>query len=173
MASNVPLTIQCCIYNNLDGVVSIGTNNLYQSYQAPTNYYWAVIVDRTDLSVVQNFTFTDNSDVPAAFNPYINNPQYMLILTTMQLLSINLPTGNLYSFLTGIGAGVSLRRLEQIYGALNCGTWGNMGYTLVTVFDTTSGFDFSDYQQSGMVSTLTLAPIQVGTSVLYTPQELR
>jgi hypothetical protein len=170
MAANVPLTIQCCLYNNYGNVVSIGTNNLQLGYGTP-NLYWAIVVDRTNLNVVQNFTFSDNSDVPAQLVPYQNNSQYILILSTMQLSSINLPVGNFYQFLVNQGAGAGLQKIEQIYAALNCGTWGNLGYTLVTVMDTTAGIDYSAYNQDAFISTLQLMPVQVGTGVLYTPVE--
>lgn len=169
MASNVPLTIQCCVYNNYGNNVCIGSNQLGLGYSTP-NLYWAVVVDRTNLNVVANFTFSDNSDVPAQLTPYQNNAQYMLILSTMQVLSTNLPVGNLYNFLVSNGAGKELQRIEQIYAALNCGTWGNLGYVLVTVLDNTPvGIDYSGYYDQAFVCTLELVPTQVGTGVLYTP----
>jgi hypothetical protein len=171
MAANVPLTIQGCVYNNYGNVVSIGSNYLQLGYSTP-NLYWAIVVDRTNLNVVQNFTFSDNSDVPAQLLPYQNNSQYMLILSTMQLSSINLPVGNLYQFLTSQGAGAGLQKIEQIYAALNCGTWGNLGYILVTVFDSSAGFDYSAYNQDAFISTLQLIPVQVGSGLLYTPVEI-
>ena len=169
MAANVPLTIQCCIYNNYGNTVSIGSNNLQLGYSIP-NLYWALVVDRTSLKVVENFTFSDNSDVPAQLVPYENNAQYMFFLSTMQLSSTNLPVGNFYNFLVSQGAGKELQRIEQIYAALNCGTWGNLGYVLVTTLDSTPGFDYSGYIDNGFISTLQLIPIQVGSGVLYTPE---
>jgi len=168
-AQNVPLTIQCCVYNNYGNTVAIGSNTLQIGYTTP-NLYWALVVDLTDLSVVQNFTFSDNSDVPAQLAPYENNSKYMLILSTMQLSSINLPVGNFYNFLVSQGAGKELRRIEQIYAALNCGTWGNLGYTLVTVLDGNPGVDYSAYNQDAFISTLELVPVQVGSGIMYSPE---
>lgn len=168
MAANVPLTIQTCVYNNYGNIVCIGNNVLQLGYGTP-NLYWAIVVDRTNLNVVANFTFSDNSNVPSQLAPYQGNPQYMLILSTMQLSSTNLPVGNLYKFLVSQGAGSELQRIEQIYAALNCGTWGNLGYTLVTVLDTTGGYDYSEYYQQAFVSTLQLIPVQVGSGIMYTP----
>lgn len=165
--ANVPLTIQCCLYNNYGNVVSIGSNNLVLGYTTP-NLYWAVVVDRTNLNVVANFTFSDNSDVPSQLAPY-SNSGYILVLSTMQLLCTNLPVGNFYNFLVSIGAGKELQRVEQIFGSLNCGTWANLGYVLVTVMDETQGYDYSSYDQNAFLSTLELMPIQVGTGELYTP----
>ena len=170
-AATVPLTVQCCLYGNLDSIFAIGTNLYSQSYQQ-NNLYWILVVDRTNLAVVQNFTFSDNADVPTVLNQYVNNPQYMMMMTTLQLLSSNLPTGNFYNFLVSIGAGIELRKLEQLYGSLNCGNWACLGYTLVTVFDTTGGIEFSSYQDN-MVNIMSLLPVQVGSGVLYTPQQLQ
>lgn len=168
MATNVPLTIQTCVYNNYGNTVCIGSNTLNLGYSTP-NLYWAVVIDRTNLNVVANFTFSDNSDVPPQLVQYEGNPQYMLVLSTMQLSSTNLPVGKFYQFLVSQGAGAELERVEQIYAALNCGTWGNLGYTLVTVFDSANGYDFSAYNQEAFISTLQLIPVQVGSSILYTP----
>jgi hypothetical protein len=169
MASNVPLTIQCCVYSNYGNIVSIGSNYLQLGYGTP-NLYWAIVVDRTDLTVVANFTFSNNANVPPQLAPYQNNAQYMLILSTMQVSSTNLPVGNLYSFLVNNGAGKELQRIEQIYAALNCGTWGNLGYVLVTILDNTpAGIDYSSYYDQAFVATLELVPAQVGSGVLYTP----
>lgn len=169
MASNVPLTVQCCVYSNYDNNVCIGDNLLSLSYQTP-NLYWAVVVDRTSLKVVANFTFSDNSTVPSQLATYQNNAQYLLILSTMQLTSTNLPVGALYDFLVANGAGTELQRLEQIYAALNCSTWGNLGYVLVTILDNTpDGIDYSGYYDNAFVCTLQLEPTQVGSGILYTP----
>jgi hypothetical protein len=89
----------------------------------------------------------------------------------MKVLSTNLPVGNFYNFLVANGAGKELQKVEQIYGALSCGTWGNMGYVLVTILDNTPvGIDYSAYNEIAFVSTLQLVPIQAGPGVLYTPE---
>lgn len=172
MASIVPLTIQAGITQNFGSRITIGTNKLSIPYNV-SNLYWAVVLDRTNLNVLQNFTFTDNQNIPAQLNPYINNSQYILILTTQNLSTTHLPTGNFYNFLIQEGAGVALLRIEQIYQALSCGTWGWAGYTLVCVMDKSTCYDFSDVLGNATVNTLSLMPIQVGTGVLYTPTELK
>jgi hypothetical protein len=176
MASNVPLTIQTVVWN---GAFS---NNSYlvmgkNGYNPPggvtlVNVYWALVVDRSNLNVVENFTFTDNQNVPTQLNPYLSNSNYMLILTTSRLQSNNLPAGNLYQFLMGMGAGSALLSLEQIYATLSCGTWGNMAYTLVSVLDGSGGIEFSDYNFNIVAYPIQLMPVTVGTTVLYTPVNL-
>lgn len=171
MASNVPLTIQTGIISNYGSVIAIGSNRLSINYSLQ-NVYWAVVLDRSDLSVQQNFTFTDNQNVPAQLTPYLSNSKYILILTTQNLTSTNLPAGNLYQMLMQQGAGAQLQRLEQIYAALNCGTWGWMGYALVAVLDNSTSYEFAEFYDNAFVTTLQLIPIPVGTGVLYTPAEL-
>lgn len=172
MATNIPLTIQCSCVPYPPGKIVFGTNNLSISASAG-DCYWVVVVDRTDLTIVQNFTFSDSSDVPPALVPYQDNSQYMMILTSNQLISYNLPTGDFYNFLVSVGAGPALQNLEQIYTALGSGYWTTMAYTLVAVFDSSAGYEYSDYQNNVVVNTLTLIPVQVGSGVLYTPVELQ
>jgi hypothetical protein len=171
MAGIVPLTIQTGVRSSSNSVIVIGSN--YLSLKAAVqNVYWAVIVDRTNLTVVENFTFSDNQNVPPQLVPYSTNDQYIFILTTQGLTSANLPAGKLYQFLIQEGAGVQLKKLEQVYAALNCGSWGWMGYALVSVFDTRGSFEFAEYYQHAMLSTLQLVPVQIGSGVLYTPGNL-
>jgi hypothetical protein len=172
MASNVPLTIQTGTTGALDSMIIFGSNKLDLGPSKP-NLYWAVLIDRTNLKIVQNFTFSDNQSVPAQLQPYLSNPQYILILNTQRIYSNNLPAGNFYKMLMSVGAGSELMRLEQIFAALNCSNWGFMGYVLVTVMDTTDGFEFASYSGPNMVSTLQLVPTQVGSGVLYTPSPLK
>ncbi|HEV7780325.1 MAG TPA: hypothetical protein VGO58_03615 [Chitinophagaceae bacterium] len=169
--TNVPLTIQTGIDNSYPSRIVFGSNNLEQDYSL-TNLYWALVIDRANLNIIQNFTFSDNQTSPAQLQPYLNNSQYILILTTQGIASTNLPAGAFYKMLIGIGAGPGLRRLEQIFAALNCGTWGRMGYTLVTVMDTTEGIEYAEISEIAAVSTLQFIPVQIGTGVLYTPSPL-
>jgi hypothetical protein len=173
MASNVPLTIQTVQNSNNDGTIVIGSNTLNLSYSTYSNVYWAVVLDRSDLSVKANFTFSDNSNVPSQLQPFLGNTQYVLILTTQSLSTTNLPQGALYSFLTSEGAGTELKRIEQIYEALNCGTWGWVNYCFVGVLGNanTISFEYSSYENT-LLSTLYFFPVGFGSGVLYTPAEL-
>lgn len=173
MASNVPLTLQVTTspQNGLSNLVVIGKNyltvpgNLY-------NVYWALVIDRTNLNVVQNFTFSNNNTVPSQLTPYMNNPQYMLILTSQGLVTANIPAGNFYSFLQQLGSGPALQSIEQLFAALNCGYWVNLTYSMISVFDSSDAIEFSEYGGTTFVYTLQLVPVQVGTGVLYTPSKL-
>lgn len=173
MATNVPLTIQTTQNTNTDGVIVVGTNRLSLAYGTYSNVYWAVVLDRSDLSVKANFTFSDNSSVPSQLQPFLGNTQYVLILSTQGLTTTNLPQGALYSFLTGEGASTELNRIEQIYEALNCGTWGWVNYCFVGVLGSanTISYEFSTYEET-LLSTLYFFPVSFGNGVLYTPAEL-
>lgn len=170
MASNTPLTIQCSLNSNLQSQIVFESNNLI-----PPNdqgYFWFLVVDRADLSIVQNFSVWDNMDLPAQLNDYLDNPQYLLIFTTWRATTDNLPQGSLNNYLRNVGAGPDLGNLQQMYSALNNSTWSQFGYTLVTTMDYGSpGYEFSNYQAAatGMVNCLTLMPVPVGSGVLWTP----
>lgn len=176
MAANLPLTIQTIVQNGPfsdNSQCVLGNNGYYPPNNGTlVNVYWALVIDRTSLKVVENFTFTDNAGIPPQLTQYTNNSNYLLMLTTSRLQSNNLPVGNFYNFLVGLGAGSELFKLEQIYNTLSCGTWGNMGYALVAVLDGSVGIEFSDYLNTLVAFTLQLTPVSFGTSVLYTPIRL-
>jgi hypothetical protein len=176
MATIVPLTIQTVVQNGQfsdNSYLVLGSNGFNPPANATIqNSYWALVVDRISLNVVQNFIFSDNQDVPSQLAPYTNNSQYMLILTTDRLQSNNLPTGPLYDLLTSLGANTELNRLEQIYNTLSCGTWGNFGYSLVAIMDGSVGLESSNYQDALYVTTLQLIPVNIGTQTMYTPIRL-
>ena len=179
MSSNVPLSIQTSVSDvSSPSIINIGGNRLSFSDPAYTGLYWIVILDRSDLSVKLNINFSSNNAVPPALAPFLpGNSQYIMILSTYNLSSANLPTGKFYNFLISEGAGAKLKTLEQIYAAFNCSSWGRMGYALVTVLNNSpsGSFEFKSetYNDQLMASTLLLDPIQIGSQTLYTPIELR
>jgi len=170
MAKNVPLTIQTVLSGNLSSQIVVGSNVLSCDYNA-SNVYWFVILDRSDLSVKANFTVTANNAVPAQMKPFLNNPQYVLIMTTQKLKSANLPQGPFYDLLVNEGAGPLLNRAEQVYETLSCGTWGWFSYAYVSVVGdpTTDGYEYLDIYNMAMVSTLHFFPTTVNGATLYTP----
>ena len=173
MASPVPLTVQSSNSRNITANIVIGSNSLHLALN-DWNLYWVVVVDRVDLSVKANFTFTENDQIPPQLNPFLQNTQYILIVTTQMLGSNNLPVGAWHEFLLDEGANVELFKLEQIFEAFNCGTWGNMGYSFVAV----SGDDGGKGYESGNVLeivdflTLTLLPVEVDGKPMYTPTSI-
>ncbi len=173
MATSVPLTVQSSNSRNLTANIVIGKNGLSLP-RDQWNLYWVVVLDRTDLSVKANFSFKENSEAPSQLKPFLNNTQYILILTTQMLGSNNLPVGAWHDFLLSEGASVQLFRLEQIFEAFNCGTWGNMGYSFVAVFgnDGGIGFESGNVQENVDFMTLSLVLLDIDGKKLYTPATL-
>jgi hypothetical protein len=167
--ADLPLTIQTPLTGNLGARVVIGKNQYRIDYNK-NNVYWLMVLDRTNLDVKVNITFSDNHDVPSQIAPYIGNSQYLIILTTQLLNTANLPTGKFYDYLISEGAGRELRRAEQIFAALNCANWAWFAYTYVAIMgdDTTSGFENFSFSNS-TITTLTLMPFNVGNQIYYTP----
>jgi hypothetical protein len=174
MATSVPLTIETNRMGPIDQnpEIVIGSSS-YTVDSALQNIYRALVVDRTNLNVVQNFHFTDNHTIPAQLLPYNNNPQYLLILNTQNLYSPSLPTGQFYAFLQELGSGAALQSIEQIFQTLNCGGKVNFCYTMIAVFDGSVCFDYSYAYDTYRVYTLLLEPVEPPTGgVLYTPVQL-
>jgi hypothetical protein len=175
MTNNVPLSITALNNTVKSGgfmsEIAIGQNRVNTG---SNNFfgYWALVVDRITLQVLQNFTFTDNNDAPAQLNQYLGNAQYMLILNSQNLSSDYLPAGQFTNFLQGLGAGTALMIIEQINETLNCGAWNQFNYVLVAPFDGNGSIDFSDYQFS-RTYTLNLVQVQQPSGALfYTPMDL-
>lgn len=169
----LPLTIQTCNYENYASIVAIGDKQV-NIHDPVRNAYWMLVLNRHDASIAANFHFSDNSQVPSQLNPYLGNSEYILVLTTRQLNSANIPVGAFYDYLIEEGAGIGLKTIEQIYGSLNCGTWATFGYTFVAIMGdpTTNGFEFYNYLNNAFVSTLLLVPFKVDDGVHYTPTTL-
>ncbi|MBS1513127.1 MAG: hypothetical protein JST86_19985 [Bacteroidetes bacterium] len=173
--TSLPLTIQQIITDHqgtgYSNRVVMGSTQLAAG-QTLRNVYWAVIVDRTNLNVVENFTFSDNNDVPAQFNKYTGNPQYMLILSSQILLTANIPAGAFYTYLVDMGAGPALQSIEQFYQTLGCGNWVYLGYVFVSVFDSNAAIEFSEYKSDTVYTMQLLAIPNPAGGVLYTPAKL-
>ena len=173
MASNLPLTLQVIVADHAgtgySNRVVIGNTQL-KADEHLRNIYWALVVDRTNLNVVENFTFTDNNTIPPQFANYTNNSQYMLILSSQILLTASIPAGQFYAYLKQLGAGQKLESIEQFYQTLGCGNWVYLSYTMVTVFDSSEAIEFSEYK-SDSVYTLQLIPVPTPSGVLYTPAQ--
>ena len=174
MANNVPLTIQASKEAHLPSEIVIGNNRLSTRTTTP-NLYWVLVLDRADCSVKVNVTFSENDAVPSQLQPYLGNTQYILVLATQMLASNNLPTGKWHDYLVSEGAGVELLRLEHIFAAFNCGTWGRMAYAYVAIMgdSTTDGFESATVQDYTAFLTIDLVPISFGGTTLYTPTSLQ
>ncbi len=169
MSNPVPLTIQTPLNKGYSAYIVIGNQELYIAPDK-SNLYWMVILNNSDLKVEANFTFSDNSKVPPELSPYLNNPDYIMILSTVRLHSDNLPQSAFHAFLVSEGAGRQLNRAEQIFEAFNCGTWGVMSYALVAVLGADStGYEFFNLMDPVLISTLQFEAITINGKTTYTP----
>ncbi|MEM9304961.1 MAG: hypothetical protein AAGE01_22810, partial [Pseudomonadota bacterium] len=98
-------------------------------------FYWLVVLDLQDLSVVANATTTVASDVPASVAAYAGKPGYFLIMLSNRTWAAFAPTGNLAAFLSQVGAGRAFRRLEQLIEQLGTGTVVKFSYCLAATTD--------------------------------------
>jgi hypothetical protein len=174
MADNsVPLTVVSSPYNNYYWAqIAIGKNVLTQTPGHPA--YWFVVIDRGSLAVVYNQTQTAPNVAPNLGTH--NTTDYILITATLGLgLNIQ-PQGALFNFLDVNGAGMELRRVEQVATQLSCGSLGTFGYALVSVLGNTNipGFEGSQITASsqGPILTLQLLPLNIGGKTVYTPVQL-
>lgn len=167
---NVPMAIVGSLATDWANVV-IGNNFIDPNPNpAPNNSYWFVVIDLTNLNVVANVTSTSNSDLPSQLNPYVGNPQYLLILTTVGLTFDNLPVGALYSFLQSAGSGPKLEEAEQMFAQLGTGYFSGVGYILVATMDPadTPGFEAMGVFNQPLLF-FQMMPVDVGGSTIYTP----
>ncbi|HMS70760.1 MAG TPA: hypothetical protein PKD18_21585 [Saprospiraceae bacterium] len=171
MASNLPLTLQVVVTDHqgsgYSNRVVMGTTQLACD-QNLRNVYWALVVDRTNLNVVENFTFSDNNTIPPKLTQYTTNSQYMLILSSQILLTASIPAGQFYAYLLQLGAGPQLQSIEQFYQTLGCGNWVYLNYTMITVFGSGEAIEYSEYKEDS-VYTLELVPVPATNGVMYTP----
>ena len=180
MSSIVPLTISASTTKSQSpSRIGIGKNNFFTITPPPNAVdplYWILIVDRSTLQVKENFTFSDNAAIPAKLSVYLGHSQYLMIFTTYQMFLGNFPTGKLYKFLMTEGAGLELKRAEQIAETINCSAAILSNYTLVSVLGNDGGESFEEFmlytESNLLVTTLQLIPFSLGGKTLYTPAEI-
>ncbi|MBV9926514.1 MAG: hypothetical protein JOZ96_15955 [Acidobacteria bacterium] len=73
---------------------------------------------------------TSNAQVPAGIDTYMNDPDYIFVVSTQYLSTMHVPQGDFYDFLVKYGAGRELQRLEQVNTVLGCGSFSRMSYVL-------------------------------------------
>lgn len=156
--------------------VYVGTDAVYSETET-LNAYWYLALDRTTLKVAAKATSTENSVVPQEILNLANGAdanKYLLILCTNGLLTNNLPTGDLYTFLLKNGGGSMLARLEQIGNQLGCGAWMSTTYGLVDVMgDESTGFEtLVDGTADSGLMTLNLLPVEIDGTIYYSPAKL-
>lgn len=145
-----------------------------QKYYADTNgkgSYFALIVDLADkLNVVAKSQFNTNDLVPQEISQYYGKSNYCLLLATLDLKSDNLPHGEFYNFLRGVGSGSKLEKMEQVYEQISCGSHGNVNYSLVATTTTNDprGFEEMSFFHETL-QTVVFIPLEYDGKTIYSP----
>lgn len=165
----IPLTAVASSFVKTPIGVSIGGKQ-YISSDVPGNSFLFNVFDRASLAQLACVVTSDCVDVPPAIATYLGSSQYLLVVVTNVLASIQIPQGPLYDALRTNGGGPGLARLEQVIAQWGTGYFNIVTYVLVSAmgvagasFDSVS-FDGND----GAVVTVGLV-LQDGK---YTPQAL-
>jgi hypothetical protein len=151
-------------------VLCIGTNTFWPDQPVNNAFYWFVVVDLTNLKVVQSVTSTSSMDVPSQVAQYLGNPQYFLYFFGNVQQGFNIPTGNLASFLQKVGSSGQLAALEQMIEQFGTSIIMNFSYMLAaTMTDTDQpGFESSSLFNSS-VMTMAFMPVTVNGQTIYAP----
>ncbi|MEA2572782.1 MAG: hypothetical protein QOH93_80 [Chloroflexia bacterium] len=169
-AGSVPVTVMGNLGQAFAGI-RIGTQPYIWPNNPPANSTWFVVIDLTYLQVVANVVSTSTNQVPPALGPYIGNPGFLLITTSIGWTFDHVPQGALYSFLRSTGSGMALDRAEQIYAQLGTGYFSSLGYILAATLDPTDGSGFEEFAYMGAIPIMTfsLLPVTVAGKTIYTP----
>jgi hypothetical protein len=170
--SNISFTIKAT--PNQYGQAGVAINGQLTSPDTSvTNSYWFAVIDRWNATIAFQVGQTSNTVVPPQLANY-NSSRYLLAVVTVNLSTLNVPQGALYTFLLENGAGVELQRLEQINADLSCGEISTVSYALVTAFQDNSvpGFEQGAYQGNGVILTLQLMQVSIDGQNVWTPVAL-
>lgn len=168
-SGNIPFTVKSPRNTNGQAVVVVG-GSTYAPNPYTNNSFWFLIIDRTTLQVVFNVLQQSNTTLPAGIEKF-NDPRFLLIFVTISLGTLRVPQGPLYAYLIENGAGVALKRLEQISAQLNCGEINALAYCLVDILGeaTSLGLESGAYDGMGPVMTLQLMPVVAQGTTYWTP----
>lgn len=108
-------------------------SSLESKYDDPWNWY--VVVSLTDLSVVANEASESKDQVPASILAYQGKDGFFLFFITNAARGYTVPQGQVYDFLTQVGADFQLRALEQLIDQLGTGTITFTSYILGATTD--------------------------------------
>lgn len=167
---SVPVTVMGNLTSPSVGI-RIGTQWVRTTSAPPPASTWFVVIDLTFLQVVANVVSTSKDQVPPELGPYIGNPGFLLIATSVAWRWDSVPQGALYAFLRSTGSGGGLDRAEQLYAQLGTGYFSNMGYILAATLDPRDGSGFEEFSHFGVIPIMTfsLMPVTVAGKTRYVP----
>lgn len=114
---------------------AVNGKHVYPDNAPDADYYWFVVLDLKDLSVVANAVTENASEVPSSIVPYAGKQGYFLVCLSDRTHAYRVPTGALAKFLFQVGAGRELRCLEQMIEQLGTGTVVRFSYCLAATTD--------------------------------------
>ncbi|MFC5050125.1 hypothetical protein ACFPK9_05840 [Rubritalea spongiae] len=161
-------------------IIGAGSSAItYKAPSAPQSGLWFAVIDRTTLEMPLSIIHADNTTVPSAIQPYLDD-KYILVVASVSLSMLDTPQGELFKFLDKYGAGRGLRRMINIATQFGCGSYGFMSYTLVnTLFPPEGqgpavGFERVDTEMNvSALLTIELRDIDVSEAgKLWTPTSL-
>jgi hypothetical protein len=150
----------------------------YRPPSSHNNSYWFSVYDRYTLQQVFSVVQVADADtVPADLAGKFNTPQYMLVVTTQNLMSSFVPAGPLHAFLVDNGASTELKKLTQALQQIGCASLGYVSYSMAGVLG--PGAPTHPHVEASIISSnipmylgATLLGVQVGSQTLYTPVPL-
>ena len=168
-AGSVPVTVMGNL-TSPTAAIRIGTQWVRPN-NPPAGSTWYVVIDLTFLQVVVNELSNSRDQVPPALGPYVGNPGFLLVATSIAWRWDSVPQGALYSFFRSTGSGMALDRAEQLYTQLGTGYFGNMGYILAATLDPMDGSGFEEFSHHVVapIMTFALMPVTVAGKTKYTP----
>ena len=168
---NVPATAISRINNGYQAtMLAIGNNRFFPDQPVNNSFYWYVVVDLTNLKVVQNIAVAGSMAVPQQVSQYLGNSQYFLYFVSNVQMGFNVPSGGLATFLQEVGSGGQLASLEQMIGQLGTSMITSFSYVLAATMTNTDlpGFEaMSIYNSSPL--TMAFMPVTVNGQTIYAP----
>jgi hypothetical protein len=165
---SVPVTVYGSYQSN-NAMIVVGSQT-YTPNPPIDNNYWYLVLDLTSLRAVASVVNNNASQIPTSIQPYVGNPQYLLIFVTLAIKSNHLPQGALYSFLHSTGAGDLLQRAEQIGSQINTGWLSHLSYILAATMNPADGSGFEEFRYDDYTMlTFQLMPINVDGKTIYAP----
>lgn len=168
---NVPATAVSRINNGYQAtMLAIGSNKFFPDQPVNNSYYWFVVVDLTNLKVIQNVTSTSSMNVPSQVAQYLGNSQYFLYFVANVQMGFNMPTGGLATFLQQVGSGNQLAALEQMVSQLGTSMIMTFSYVLAATMTDTDlpGFESSSVFNTSLL-TMAFMPVTVNGVTIYAP----
>ena len=112
--------------------------NIHDVMPGAYDYYWLVVIDRTNLQVVANAVTEDGSVVPPAVKKFDGNNKYILVVTSYSKNCSSQPIGELDTFIKVNGGGIKYEAIQQIASVVGKVNDTSYNYLMVSVMGSKS-----------------------------------